>query len=212
MDWRFKKVTNVLIFLLASPDICSAFWWIAGDCLGFRRDTGISPSTGQPYKFAKDLRPEYADNILSYQDQVSCLVRHGFGLWDIVGSCQRPGSLDKDISNPQVNPVREFAAANPQLRRIVIANGAAAATLFTSHFSDWCASGELVANNNDDDDKSQKTLGKKLKGSADSPIKVVVAMSPSPAATMPYASKRDFWEKHVFQPGIQDYLAWKGQQ
>lgn len=185
---------------------------MTGDCLGFRRDCGVSPSTGKPYKFAQALRPEYADKILSYDDQVSCLVRHGFGLWDIVGACERTAgsSLDKDISNPRANPIREFVAQQaPQLRRIVISNGDAAATLFCRHFADWCASGELQPN---DDTKSQKVLQRKLQGGAEAPIKVVVATSPSPAATMAYANKRDFWEKHVFEPGLKDHLALKEEQ
>ena len=180
----------------------SAFWWIVGDCLGFRRDTGVSPASGQPYKFTSDLRPEFQDNILSYQDQVSCLVRHGFGIWDIVGSCVRPGSLDKDIQNVTANPIQNLAACHPQLRRIVISNGEAAARIFYNSFQDWCQSGELRAN---DDAISQKALGKKLKGSDNSRITVVVAMSPSPAATRPYADKRDFWEENVFRPGLKNH-------
>ena len=140
-------------------------------------------------------------------------MSHGFGLWDIVGSCERAdssgklSSLDSDIRNPEVNNIPELVAANPSLRRIVITNGAAAATLFTQKFPDWCNSGDLRAN---DDTISQKALGKKLKGSDQSRITVVVAMSPSPAAaTRSYTEKRDFWEKHVFKPGKKDHDAWR---
>ena len=196
-----------MYFLLVASLVLtrSAFWWIVGDCLGFRRDTGISPSTGKIYKFTEALRPEYAQNILTYDEQVACLLRHGFGLWDIVGSCKRPGSLDKDITEAQPNKIRELAAQYPSLKRIVISNGGLAATTFVKSFPDWCQSGELQANN---DEMSQKVLGKKLKGSTDAPITVVVAMSPSPAAaSASYETKRDFWERHVFEPGKRDHQA-----
>lgn len=183
-----------------------------GDCLGFRRLDGVSPKTGQPYKITEGLRQEYKDNILSYEEQVSCFVSHGFGLWDIVSSCERagsngkPSSLDSDIKNAEVNNIRELAMSNPSIRRIVISNGAAAAALFKQKFSDWCKSGELRAN---DDPHSQKALGKQLKGSEHSRIAVVVAYSPSPAAaSKSYTEKRDFWEKHVFEPGKKDHHAW----
>jgi len=121
-----------------------------------------------------------------------------------VSSCERAGStgkassLDSHIRNAEVNDIREFASANPSLRRIVISNGAAAATIFKQNFLDWCDSGELRTN---DDPYSQKALGKKLKGTDRSRITVVVAMSPSPAAaSKSYTQKRDFWERHVFNP------------
>eukprot|EP00977_Amphora_coffeiformis_P006675 scaffold1453_cov195-Amphora_coffeaeformis.AAC.11 len=199
---------------LSCPIHNSAFWWIIGDCLGFRRDTGISPTTEQPYKFASELRQEYQNNILPYEDQVSCLLSHGFGLWDIVSSCERagsngkPSSLDSDIRNAKVNKIREFASANPSLRRIVFSNGAAAFKLFKQNFPDWCDSGELRANC---DPYSQKAVGKKLEGTDQSRITVVVAMSPSPAAaSKSYTQKRNFWEEHVFEPGVNDHQAWRG--
>ena len=118
---------------------------------GFRRDAGFSPSTGKPYVITASLRKVYTDYVLSYDEQVSCLVRHGFGLWDIVGSCNRPGSLDKDIDpkTAQPNKIHELAAANPPLKRIVITNGGKAADIFKHHFWDWCQSGELQAIDNE---------------------------------------------------------------
>lgn len=182
----------------------SAFWWIAGDCLGFRRGTGISSATQKPYKLADDLREEYRDSILSYQDQVTCLLRHGFGLWDLIGSCRRKGSLDKDIMDETPNDLEKFAKENPSLKRIVLTNGTTSAKLFKKHFKDWCASGKLRVN---DDKNSKSILGNTLsEGEEAGQITVVVAKSVSPAfAGMTYNDKRDFWERHVFLPGLRHF-------
>ena len=50
----------------------NAFWWIARDCLGFRRDTGISPCTGLAYKFTSSLR--YVTSLWLRSEQVGVVV------------------------------------------------------------------------------------------------------------------------------------------
>jgi hypoxanthine-DNA glycosylase len=183
--------------------IHSAFWWIVGDCLGFRRASGISPSTNQPYKFSSSLRPH--STILPYPEQVSCLLRHGFGLWDIIAFCERPGSLDQDITQETPNDLRGLTAAHPSLRRLVLTNGTTAGSIFRKHFKEWLKSGELQAA---EDAISQKVLGKACRSvpGVTPRITIVVAKSVSPAAAIfSYSEKRDFWEEHVFQPGLEDH-------
>lgn len=204
------------------PIFCtSAFWWIAGDCLGFRRNTGLSKKGGgSPYQFTHSLRYDQ-DRIVPYAEQTRILVRHGFCLWDVVQSCHRPGSLDQDISQEEPNPIREFcnAVQNHNLQRIVLANGGTGAKFFIRHFTDWLASGELRAGKNLE---SQKIFGKaiataqkKKYGTSDDTlptqsinrtITLIAAMSVSPAAAKySYEEKRDFWEKHVYTPGLNDF-------
>jgi hypothetical protein len=59
----------------------SAFWWIAGDALGFRRASGISPSTNQPFKFTTALQ---FDNVLQYDKQLELFCSKGFAIWDVL--------------------------------------------------------------------------------------------------------------------------------
>jgi len=203
----------------------NAFWWIAGDCLGFRRGTGVSPSTEKPYKFAADVR-HADDSILAYPQQLTKLLESGFCLWDVVAACERPGSLDQDIRKAEPNDIYALCQAYPSIRRIVLANGGSGSKEFISHFTEWLASGQLVVTGNDngdedeDDGYSAKAFGpvlkrlsnKKKKSSAEaklqwtSPhtISLVSAISVSPAAArFSYAEKRDFWDRFVYQPGLE---------
>jgi G:T/U-mismatch repair DNA glycosylase len=182
----------------------SAFWWIAGDCLGFRRDAGVSPSSGQPYALAKSLRYE---NVLPYEEQMNLLLANGFCLWDVVHSCERKGSLDQNIRNEVVNPIREFCDEHPTIRRIVLANGSTTATLFKKYFKDWLISGVFQAG---EDEFSQRAFGKLVRREpllleAEPRITIISAISVSPAAAkFTYEQKRDFWEVNVYQPGSTD--------
>jgi hypoxanthine-DNA glycosylase len=199
----------------------SAFWWIAGDCLGFRRAPGLT-KRGTPYQFCSSLRYDM-DRVISYDVQVRTLCQSGFALWDICQSCERPGSLDKDIVNEHPNPIREFCDSHPTIRRIVLANGGTSAHIFRRHFADWFASGELVVA--DGDARSQQAFGSALRLS--SPKKKKTAETPSAnvsggaaaggkreivlvcaigvsnaAATYTYEEKRDYWEENVYRPGL----------
>lgn len=203
----------------------NAFWWIAGDCLGFRRGTAVSPVTDIPYRFASDLK-HGNDSILSYPQQLAKLLESGFCLWDVVGACERPGSLDQDIRKAEPNDIYALCQAHPSIRRIVLANGGSGSKEFIRHFTDWLASGQLVVEDSAEDDNgdcySKKAFGpalkrlsntkKKKKNSHEtelswtSPhtIQLVSAISVSPAAAkFSYVEKRKFWERHVYQPGLE---------
>jgi hypoxanthine-DNA glycosylase len=214
------------IFFSSCIAICvlydtSAFWWIAGDCLGFRRGPGRT-KRGTPYQFCSYLR--YGeDRVIPYDEQVRTLCQSGFALWDICQSCERPGSLDKDIVNETPNPIREFCDAHPTICRIVIANGGTSAHIFRRHFADWFASGELVVA--DGDARSQQAFGSALRLSSQNKEKtgktpsanvsggavaggkrqivLVCAIGVSnAAATYTYEEKRDYWEENVYRPGL----------
>jgi double-stranded uracil-DNA glycosylase len=193
----------------------NAFWWIAGDCLGFRRRTGISPLTGKPYAIAKHLKYD-TNRMLSYQEQEKILVRYGFALWDIVGTCRRPGSLDQSIYDEQPNALREFAQQHQAtLRRIVFANGGTGCNIFKKHFKEWLQSGELQALPGHQ--ASEKAFGTAIiaregtlygtNANCERKINLVCAISVSPAAaTYSYVQKRDSWEELVYQPGLADFV------
>jgi G:T/U-mismatch repair DNA glycosylase len=138
------------------------------------------------------------------------MVAKGFCVWDVVQSCQRPGSLDQDIQKEVPNDIRGFCQQNKSIRRVVLANGGTGSSMFVKHFRDWFESGELVAA---DHEQSQKAFGRAIakantSGQVTAPsrtITLVSALSVSPAAaTYSYETKRDFWEEHVYRPGLAD--------
>lgn len=220
----------------------NAFWWIAGDCLGFRRagyavrcidetlfvacalsnvllhascnHSGFK-TTGEPYKFTSHVRCG-EDRIIPYEEQIQIFTSHGFALWDVVKSCERKGSLDTHIRGEQANDLRGFCNEHPTIQRIVLTNGSTGSTMFKRHFRDWWASGQLIPST---DGYSQKAFGKiyaRQQRSKQIPstkddrdggtITCVSAISVSPtAARYTYKEKRDFWEQHVYQPGLDDY-------
>lgn len=172
-------------------------------------------TTGEPYKFTSNVRFG-EDRTIPYEEQIQILTSHGFALWDVVKSCERKGSLDADIRDEQANDLRCFCNEHSTIQRIVLANGSTGSSIFNKHFRDWWATGQLIPSK---DDYSQKAFGKiyarqhtsKTTPSTkddgdDGTITCVSAISVSPAAARyTYKEKRDFWEQHVYQPGLDDY-------
>ena len=70
----------------------------------------------------------------SWPEKAALLERLGISLWDLVASCERPGSLDADISGEILNPIAEFVAGRPSIERIAL-NGGAASTFFAKRFA-----------------------------------------------------------------------------
>jgi hypoxanthine-DNA glycosylase len=55
---------------------------------------------------------------LRYDDRLARLVAHGIGLWDVLGACEREGSLDSAIRHASPNDFAEFRTRFPALRRV----------------------------------------------------------------------------------------------
>ena len=53
---------------------------------------------------------------LDYQDRLAALLGAGVGLWDVVATATRRGSLDQAIRDVEANPLAELAATLPELR------------------------------------------------------------------------------------------------
>ena len=51
-----------------------------------------------------------------YQQRVAWLLNKGLGLWDVYASCERDGSLDTAIRQPQVNDLADLLRHCPDLR------------------------------------------------------------------------------------------------
>ncbi|HLY79954.1 MAG TPA: DNA-deoxyinosine glycosylase [Caulobacteraceae bacterium] len=64
---------------------------------------------------------------LAYEPRVATLQAGGVGLWDVVRTARRAGSLDGAIRDHQPNALAELAASLPELRAIAFNGGKAAA-------------------------------------------------------------------------------------
>lgn len=65
---------------------------------------------------------------LAYEDRLSALLQARVGLWDVVASAQRSGSLDAAIREAEHNALAGLAASLPELRAVGF-NGATAAKI-----------------------------------------------------------------------------------
>jgi hypoxanthine-DNA glycosylase len=63
---------------------------------------------------------------LGYTARLERLLAHGIGLWDVIKTARRAGSLDTAIRDHQANDLRDFAATLPCLRVIAFNGGKAA--------------------------------------------------------------------------------------
>ncbi len=68
----------------------------------------------------RDLAP------LEYEARLEALLAAGVGLWDLVGSAQRTGSLDADIRDWRPNALLDLAERLPRLRAIAFNGGTSA--------------------------------------------------------------------------------------
>jgi TDG/mug DNA glycosylase family protein len=72
---------------------------------------------------------------LAYELRLAALLSAGVGLWDVVRSARREGSLDGAIREHQPNALAQFAATLPSLRAIAF-NGGKAATIGRQQLGD----------------------------------------------------------------------------
>ena len=63
---------------------------------------------------------------LSYEDRLAALRAAGVGLWDVIASAERPGSLDAAIRAPEAADLRALVATLPALRAVAFNGGKAA--------------------------------------------------------------------------------------
>lgn len=68
----------------------------------------------------------------NYKEKKEFLHRHFIGLWDVLKSCEREGSLDSNIKNEQVNDFKSFFLRYPNIKYVVF-NGSKAESSFKKH-------------------------------------------------------------------------------
>ncbi|BCN93472.1 DNA-deoxyinosine glycosylase [Thiomicrorhabdus immobilis] len=70
--------------------------------------------------------------INTQQEKERLIKQAGLVLWDVLQSCQRQGSLDSDIKEPQANDFESLLSENPTIKTICF-NGKKAEQLFKRH-------------------------------------------------------------------------------
>ena len=71
----------------------------------------------------------------TYPERITALLGAGVGLWDVIRSARRVGSLDADIRGHTPNALTAFAATLPALRAIAF-NGAKASEIGRKQLSE----------------------------------------------------------------------------
>jgi hypoxanthine-DNA glycosylase len=64
-----------------------------------------------------------------YEERVAFALAHGIALWDVLAACERKGSLDADIRDPEANNFAVFFQIYPAVERVFF-NGQAAEQLY----------------------------------------------------------------------------------
>ena len=68
------------------------------------------------------------DSHAVYGDKAAALALSGIALWDVISSCERSGSLDKDIRDAEPNPILGYLEGRPGIGRIALNGGKAASS------------------------------------------------------------------------------------
>ncbi|HKL10970.1 MAG TPA: DNA-deoxyinosine glycosylase [Clostridia bacterium] len=84
------------------------FWRIMGDLFGFRRDD-------------------------DYELRKRRIIEKKIAVWDVIGSCERKGSLDRDIKNARHNDITGFIKGHPTIKTVVL-NGGKARDIYKKYF------------------------------------------------------------------------------
>ena len=66
---------------------------------------------------------------LPYADRILRLTQNNVALWDVVASCERPGSADSRIRKPVPNDIAGFVQKHPSIRMVAL-NGSTAGRLY----------------------------------------------------------------------------------
>lgn len=84
----------------------------------------------QYYAFKHNVFWRIMENIfnipttLAYQNRVAMLNQAGIALWDVLGGCEREGSLDSAIKEPQPNDIEQLLIECPTIELICCNGGA----------------------------------------------------------------------------------------
>lgn len=85
-------------------------------------------------RFWKIMSDVFEMPISTYEEKKQIILSHHLLLWDVIGECEREGSLDSKIHNEKVNPIQELLEIYPSIQ-FVICNGRKSYDLYQKHFS-----------------------------------------------------------------------------
>jgi TDG/mug DNA glycosylase family protein len=68
-----------------------------------------------------------------YEDRISFALSHGVALWDVIESCERPGSLDSNIKQAIPNDIPGLLDRFPKIE-VLVCNGTKSYSELTKHF------------------------------------------------------------------------------
>jgi len=112
------------------------------------------------------LGGEAAEPSPAYADRLRYLLSHGVALWDVLRACERAGSLDSAIRQPEANDFAELFKRYPAIGTVYF-NGGKAYELFMRHAAPALPAGI--------------------------PLRCVKLPSTSPAHAMKLERKREAW-------------------
>ena len=69
----------------------------------------------------------------AYDARIAALLQHKIALWDVIGECEREGSLDKNIKAAVPNNINGFLKTHPDIQTICF-NGTMARRTYFAHF------------------------------------------------------------------------------
>ncbi len=70
---------------------------------------------------------------MAYDVRIAALLRYKIALWDVIGECEREGSLDKNIKAAVPNDIRGFLKTHAFIQTICF-NGTMAQRTYFAHF------------------------------------------------------------------------------
>lgn len=85
-------------------------------------------------RFWKIMETVFHMPIDTYEAKQAIIYQHHILLWDVIGECEREGSLDSKIKHEVVNNIAEMLQDYPNIDRI-ICNGRKSYDLYQKHFS-----------------------------------------------------------------------------
>lgn len=85
-------------------------------------------------RFWKIMHHIFQMPIATYEEKQEIILQHHILLWDVIGKCEREGSLDSNIKNEEVNDIATLVQEYPSIQMIVC-NGRKSYDLYQKHFS-----------------------------------------------------------------------------
>ncbi|MEG1452904.1 DNA-deoxyinosine glycosylase [Brevundimonas sp.] len=104
---------------------------------------------------------------LAYEERLQALLQSGIGLWDVLASAERSGSLDSAIRSPEAADLLALVRTLPRLEAIGFNGKAAALT------------------------------GRRILEGHIGPVRLIDLPSTSPAYTLPFDAKLALWRERL---------------